>query len=41
MLNKAGTQFHQDATQIRKESGPILNALQKLVTLHEERIEYK
>ena len=31
MYNQAGTQFHKDATRIQKESGPILNALQKSV----------
>ena len=35
MYNKAGTQFHKDATRIQKESGPILNALQKSVTVHD------
>jgi len=28
------TQFHKDAIRIQRESGPILNALQTLVTVH-------
>ena len=34
LYNQAGTPFHKDATRIQKESGPILNALQKSVTVH-------
>ena len=34
MYNKAGTQFHKDAIRIQKESGPILDALRKLVTVY-------
>ena len=35
LYNKAGTQFHKDAIRVQKESGPILNDLQKLVALHD------
>jgi len=34
MYNKAGTQFHKDAIRIQKESGPILDDVQKLVIVH-------
>ena len=35
LYNKARTQFHKDATRIQKESGSILNTLQKLVTVRD------
>ena len=35
LYNPAGTQFHKDAIPIQKESGPIVNTRQKLVTVRD------